>query len=186
MTKTNTKSSHRVPIFRRPIFIIFVLIIAATVIGVMIWFRNRPSSDPIVSNPTPASEDAVLPSKPSDTTSSDDQDIPDAPPQYEGENPNTLDSLSGRIAYHGVDNGTLTIMATIDQYLQSDGSCTLHLLRDGREAYSATLPASADVTTSVCGPFNVPVSSLSSGAYDIKIILSAAGKTGTITGTAEI
>ena len=105
--------------------------------------------------------------------------------QYEGEDPNKAEELTGAITYAGVSNGTLMIAMNIDQFL-GEGKCALSLVRNGNEIYSANADIVAEVSTSTCDSFNVPVGSLGGGATDIIIKLSSGGKTGTIRGEVNI
>lgn len=103
--------------------------------------------------------------------------------QYEGEDPNESEELTGVVTYAGVAGGKLMIRVNIDQYLE-DGSCELSLIQGGVK-YSDSAKINS-VTTATCEGFDVPVSELSGGNYQIVIKISAEGKTGTISGEAEV
>ena len=105
--------------------------------------------------------------------------------QYEGEDPNKAEELTGAITYAGVNNGVLMIGMNIDQFL-GEGNCALSLVKGGDVIYSADAKIIAEVSTSTCDGFNVPVSGLGSGTTEIVIKLSAGGKTGTIRGEVNI
>ena len=105
--------------------------------------------------------------------------------QYEGEDPNKAEELTGAITYAGVNDGVLMIGMNIDQFL-GEGNCALSLMRGGDVIYSANAKIMAEVSTSTCDGFNVPVSGLGNGATEIIIKLSAGGKTGTIRGEVNI
>ncbi|MBQ2660603.1 hypothetical protein IJF93_00810 [Candidatus Saccharibacteria bacterium] len=105
--------------------------------------------------------------------------------QYEGEDPNTAEVLSGVMTYAGVSGDSLMIRVNIDQYL-SGGSCGLSLLKDGVEEYSDVSAIVDSAATSTCEGFDVPVSELDSGLYQIVINLDADGKTGAIKGEAKV
>ena len=191
MTNKNTNSApHRVPLYRRPVIIVgLVAVTIIIIIGATILIRSvtgnhdqtpDSSDEPVIYQDTP-------PPKPADTEPEGATE-PTGIPQYEGEDPNKLPELTGNVAYRGVDQeaGLLTVSASIDQYLQSDGECILRLLRDDVEVYTTKVPATADVTTSVCGSFEVPLSKLSPGTYNIEITLSADDKTGVIVDEVKI
>ena len=101
--------------------------------------------------------------------------------QYEGEDPNNSNELSGAITYAGVNNGVLAIGINIDQFLSS-GSCELDLVRNGDVIYKVNANIMAEVSTSTCDGFSVPVGNLGNGITGIIIKLSSGGKTGTIRG----
>ena len=105
--------------------------------------------------------------------------------QYEGEDPNKAEELSGAVTYAGVKNGTLMVGVNIDQFL-ADGSCELSLVRDNNVVYTDSVDIVADVSTSSCDGFSVPVSGLGSGTTEIIVKLSANGKTGAIRGEVDI
>lgn len=192
--KNNNSSSsndlHRVPFYRRPPFLIAGAIILVVIVIILIVILSRkPEADNPQETPSTSFDQPNKPATSDDSNDSDsDSDEPEGVLQYEGKDPNKLDELTGSIAYRGVDQGAgiLTITASIDQYLQSAGECKLRLTSDGRELYSETLPATADVTTSVCGPFEAPLSELGSGTINIEITITADNKSGTITDEVQI
>ena len=105
--------------------------------------------------------------------------------QYDGDDPNDAEELSGVISYAGVNDGNLIIRVNIDQYLTS-GECALSLSKDGANIYNMTAKIESSVATSTCVGFNVPTSGLSSGDLKVKIELKAGGKSGIIEGEVTI
>ena len=105
--------------------------------------------------------------------------------QYEGEDPNEREDLTGVVTYAGVNGNNLMIRVNIDQYL-AEGNCELNLIRNGTVIYSDTTGIVTAATTATCEGFNVPISSLSNGNYQIVINLSSDNKTGTISGEVNI
>lgn len=105
--------------------------------------------------------------------------------QYEGEDPNKLDELTGVITMASVQDGVLVIRTNIDQYLSS-GSCELSVMQNGSIIYSATADIGAGVSTSSCQGFDVPATVLGSGNYQINIKISSGGKTGTLNGEVNV
>ena len=103
--------------------------------------------------------------------------------QYEGEDPNTQEELTGVVTYAGVNGNNLMIRVNIDQYLES-GSCELSLMQNG-VAYSDVANIVGSAATATCEGFNVPVSGLG-GDYEIVIKISSGDKTGTINGKVKI
>lgn len=104
--------------------------------------------------------------------------------QYEGEDPNEKEELTGVITYAGVNGDNLMIRVNIDQYLDS-GVCELSLVQGG-VVYSDTANIVGSATTATCEGFNVPVSRLGGGNYGIVIKISSGDKAGTINGEAKI
>lgn len=103
--------------------------------------------------------------------------------QYEGEDPNTQEELTGVVTYAGVNGNNLMIRVNIDQYLES-GSCELSLMQNG-VAYGDVVNIVESAATATCKGFNVPVSGLG-GDYEIVIKISSGDKTGTINGKVKI
>ena len=105
--------------------------------------------------------------------------------QYEGEDPNEANDLTGVVTYAGVIGGELVIRVNIDQYLAS-GNCGLSLLQDGAVVYSDIVEIIDSASTATCAGFNVPMNSLSDGEIGIRIELDANGKKGMIAGEVGI
>lgn len=177
MTKTQTKS-RRVPLYRRPIIIIVsVIIIVAIAIAVLFFLKStKPVEQSSHPDPTPTSTPINL-EDPDNTNNPPDKAV-----QFEGEDPNQLDELTGSITRRTISNGELTVVASIDQYLSSDSNCRL-VLKDSadQEVRSTTIASvTAEATSSVCGPFTVSVNQLS-GTYTIDVIITSPDKSGHIT-----
>ena len=103
--------------------------------------------------------------------------------QYEGDDPNTQDDLTGVITYAGVSGDSLMIRVNIDQYLE-DGTCELSLVQNG-VIYSDVANIVGSAATATCEGFNVPAGGLG-GQYEIIISLSSGEKAGVIKGEVEI
>lgn len=186
MTKTKKPTLHRVPIYRRPIFLIAVALAAIVAILLLTQSKNNTPPGSSTSSSSQSQNQPSSDDKPSeDDITTEKPDEPEKVTQFEGGDPNDLAELTGHVAYHGVTGNTLTITASIDQFLDEAGNCELQLSQNGKVVYSGSLSAKADVTTSVCGPFEIPTYDLS-GTYQIKIVVNASNKTGTITGETTI
>jgi hypothetical protein len=139
---------------------------------------------PETKTPTPANQPTapVTPSNTPDTPTTPSDNNKKVTP-YEGENPNASESLGGNITYAGPAGDNLMIRVDIDQYVS--GTCWLTLSNGGTN-YEATVNLIADVSTSTCAGFDIPLNNLTSGHYNINIRLTAGDKTGTITGEVDI
>ncbi len=115
----------------------------------------------------------------------DDDEYESKVKQYEGEDPNREEELSGWITSSVVSNGMLRIRVNIDQYLAS-GTCTLNLINGGTTVYTGQVAISPSPSTSTCEGFDVSTENLGSGTVDIYITLSSGDKTGTITGEVKL
>lgn len=187
----SSHSAHRVPPYRRPIIVVsfLIILVVAVAVTIIIFMSINRAQEPLPepSQPSPA---PVAPSQP-DNPDEQSPEPEDKINQYEGEDPNELPELTGRVAYKAVNREsnleTLTVSASIDQYLLASGTCALSLKNpSGVEVYSASLPAQPDVTTSACGPFEVPISNFSPGTYQIEITITGDGKTGLITDAVQL
>lgn len=180
MSTQNSNPPHRVPPYRRPIVVSsFLLLLAIVIIITILIFKNLQPSDP-----TPAAPAAPTTSEPTtDQPVSEPIDEPDTKPSpYEGEDPNLRNDLTGRVSYKNIDYGSnqLIVSVSIDQYLVSGGTCHLELLNDDIVLASLDLPANPDISTSVCGPFNLPIVGIPQGTYQLKILLTSDDRQGTI------
>ena len=188
MTKTkNQKSRKGTSAHSRSWLLALIIILAVVAIVILVvWFTKPQTSDPEPASPTASQSPTSSEPAPEAPTSeipesSETPEAPDKTTQYEGQDPNTLEELTGVIISKDVENGTLTIMTMINQYLHQTGFCTITLTgRNSRDVYTATEDAHADISSSYCENFAVPVSKLSSDTYDIEIKLTGDGKTGTI------
>lgn len=180
MSKSNS-SPHRIPPYKRPIVIIsfLLLLLLATVVTVLIFKNFHPSP-----SLTPVEPSQPEPSNPvGDDPVQEPIDAPDSKPSpYEGEDPNLRNELTGRISYKNVDyaSNQLIAIASIDQYLVNGGDCQLQLISGESILASLSLAATPDVSTSVCGPFNLSLNGVPQGTYQIRILVSSNDRRGTI------
>ncbi len=185
---TNYRRSSRRTRSRLSFFLICLLILVA--LGVVLFIalkstQSTPAPEPTTPDTTQDnSTDAPEPTDEetsSEPSSSESESPNNTPSQFEGENPNRLEALTGSIAYKDVNGTTLEIAAIINQYLEAPGTCALNLYNSTNESVlSAEMDARADITTSVCDTFLLSVANLPAGNYTIKIQLSGDNKTGEI------
>ncbi len=182
-------SAHRVPPYKRPIIVVGFLIVLITVVTVTILICMNLSTKNGSMHTAPDSNSNQSTDQTPDQDSSEvPPDEPeDKAPQYEGENPNLSNELTGRINYNDLDPETQVIhaMVTIDQFLQNDGQCIYNLKRDDAIIRTASAVAQPDIETSVCGPFNLSASGLS-GVYQVEIVLTGDNKRGVITSEIQL
>ncbi len=164
-----------------------ILLFAAVVVVYLVWenyFKdegNSPSKEPETSQ-VEKDEDEQK----SDGIEEVEAEEKEPVKQYEGEDPNNNTELTGVVTYAGVANNRLSIRVNINQYLSS-GICKLRLVFEGDvAAYYDEANIVSSASTSTCEGFDVSLSELSSGEYDIYIDLDADGKKGVITGEVNI
>ena len=171
--------------------ILVLLLIAAIVVCYFVWdayFRDKKTDEPAPAQPsqvvTPDNPDQPEKKEESQTDSEVEKEK-EKSTQYEGENPNKASGVTGVITYAGVSGSNLMIRVNIDQYLNG-GNCSLTLTKDGNSVYTASASIIDSASTSTCEGFNVPVSGLSSGKYNIVININSGEKTGIISGEVTV
>lgn len=191
-SKTYNSTVRSRPFYRRPWFFVAIILLISLIAFCVWFFLIRPSSAPESTDPTPESNVSTtsVPDSPSakgststreSNTSNKEEKNPQTPAQYEGENPNTSEEITGFINYTAIDGDHLSIRLTLNQYLTS-GTCTLKMSL-GDLTIEQSAPIFADPSTSSCQGFDVPLSDLTaSGTWQISVKVSADNKTGTIIG----
>lgn len=161
--------------------LMLVLFVAAAVVCYLVWnnyFRNKKEDKPTEEQSLVEEHEEEKVEGKGEETIEKKKVV-----QYEGEDPNIQEELTGVVTYAGVNGDNLMIRVNIDQYLES-GNCELSLVRNG-VAYSDTANIVGSAATATCEGFNVPVSGLG-GDYEIVIKINSGDKTGTINGKVEI
>lgn len=169
--------------------VFLILLIIAGVICYLVWdnyFRDKKIDD------NKESQEQVIEDK--ETTGekqeeeqqeSGQEDDGKKTKQYEGDDPNLKEELSGSVTYAGKLDNRITIRVNIDQYL-GDGECKLNLMSGDAVAYSETTKIVSAASTATCEGFDIPSSSVGAGNYTILIDLSSGGKKGTIRGEIKL
>lgn len=109
-----------------------------------------------------------------------------APIQYEGESPNSSNSLTGVINFKSVVNDNLVIRITIDQAIR-EGSCRLMLVRTN-DNKSVTKDATIiqNPSSSSCEGFDIPIAELGGGNWSIEVQLTDGTRSGIIKESIDI
>ena len=162
-----------------------ILVIVAVIIGVVVWQNNSKGSSDEVETSETRKQDTTQTEAAVDVEMVNAQGEKQKVVQYEGEDPNELDELTGVVTYGGVLGENLMIRVSIDQYLTS-GSCELTLTRGGATIYNSIADIVGDVATATCKGFDIPVAELGGGEVQININLKTDGKSGVIRGEASI
>lgn len=170
--------------------VVLILIAAASVIGYKVWEAYFKTEEAVIDGggkeekPKETQMEATEASK--QETEVFVEEDPKVSPQYDGEDPNKGESLTGVITYAGVSDDVLMIRVNIDQYLAS-GSCVLTLVQDGAELYDETVGVIDSAATATCEGFNVPVSRVgASGKIGIRILVKSGEKAGIIEGEVKL
>lgn len=192
MKKKHKKSKNR---FLKILFVLALLVVAAVVASQFIDFKNlfTPKEEEISQvDPTPTPTPTPTPEPtPEPEPEPEPEPTPTTEPpkpetqQYDGGNPNDNELITGVITFASASGDNLMIRVNIDQYLNG-GNCNLVLNKGGTAAYGASARIIDVASTSTCEGFNVPLSELPSGKYEIVINLTSERKTGTIRGEVNI
>lgn len=161
--------------------LILILMVIAGVISYLVWnsyFNDKHNEvETVESSEQEEKESPAAPAEEGELTSEGIEK--EKIVQYDGEDPNKAEELSGVVTYAGVNGSNLMIRVNIDQYLDS-GSCELTLMRGGAIIYSSIANVIGNASTATCEGFDIPVSELGGGEIEINIKLSAGGRTGLI------
>lgn len=175
---------------RKPL-IITLSVALGLALAVALWYyaladRNEDSASTDTSTTTQGEiADSVDKEADSTKASEDDTDEPKEqsvehekekklPQLYEGGNSSTAPDLTGAITSKSIQGSNLVIRNTINQLISS-GVCELTLT-----SASKTVTKSAEIiqnpSSSACAGFDVPVSELGSGQWDLKIKVTSEDK----------
>ena len=111
---------------------------------------------------------------------------PKTPEKYEGQDVNQLEKLTGAITYSAKSANFYRIRVNIDQFLKLPGTCKLTVLSAGKVVYTDSVSVVSNPSSGTCEGFDIPLTKLVLGNYDIKIEITANQKTGVIEGRVTI
>ena len=168
--------------------IVILMFIFVIIIGIVIGISNNNDTNDGYNNESEKTEQKDDTRQEGKTESEKkDEEVANQqkPVQYEGDDPNKSEELTGVVTYAGVNDGVLMVRVNIDQYI-TEGVCDLTLERSGDTIYNSIVSLIGDVSASTCEGFDIPVGGLGGGKTNIIINLNADGRTGTIRGEADI
>lgn len=176
------KVKNKTDIKRHPALIVVCILLFLLAGLAVYWFLVRSAED----STNEAAETTTGEAETATTAESEDPvtEEDSGPVQFEGEDPNTAETLSGSISRAEVIQGTLRVYATIAQSLDS-GTCTLIMTDNSGEEYSFVSDIEMNVTTAMCN-FEENIDYAAPGTWNLEILLESGDKVGTITGSVEI
>ena len=154
--------------------IILILLIAAGVVCYLVWnsyFNDNKTDEQGGTEVSSEVEKEANVANGDEAAEDDEKKVK----QYEGDDPNNAEELSGAVTFAGVVDGRVMIRANIDQYL-SDGSCKLILINGDSVAYEETTKIVSAASTATCEGFDISLNDISEGSYKIIIKIEANGK----------
>ncbi len=177
------KSKNKLVIF------LICLIVVAGISYCVFLLVNKNNKKPESEQPKNNTTNIVAePEKePEEGKKEDDGKVNDKEPviQYEGENPNKSEELTGVMTYLGKTSTNIIARVNIDQYL-SEGTCEIKFIKNGTVYYQQKANLIADVSTSTCEGFTIGLGLIEPGSYNVVIELNSGAKTGTIEGKIDL
>ncbi|MBP3899834.1 hypothetical protein J6D24_03485 [Candidatus Saccharibacteria bacterium] len=105
--------------------------------------------------------------------------------QYEGEDPNKLDSLTGAISFAGASDGNFMVNVVIDQAIGSSGRCNYTFTHSSGVTLVGNVSTEAGPSSSVC-VYSTPATNVQSGNWKITVKVTVDNKEGIISGEANV
>jgi len=175
-------------VHHRKLYVTVVILILA-ICGYGLFAHHNslwPFLPTIIAPPTQPQE--INSDKYASNSTNNDTDIPakQTPKQYETPDDKTnapTSSIVGTLNTN-LTNNTLQIRVTVPQLLGT-GHCTLTLTRGG-DTLTKNAAVVNNPSTSSCGGWDVPLSNLSSGTWNIDVLITSGDKSGHITGEVDI
>lgn len=166
-------------------------VILVVVVVIMVMMNQGKGQEEINPSETVVAQGGVQ-TKESQKTETVKKDEPTEQPiekeevkQYEGNDPNESESITGAITYLSATDNALMVRVNIDQFL-TGGQCEMVLINGGEEVYREVVGMVDAASTSTCEGFNVSRSELPSGETKITINMTAGEKTGVLEGEIEL
>ena len=196
MKRVSQKKSHKNKIIVWSLFFLVLIILASVIIYQISKDNNQRLKDSVLSEKTEKIESKIENTgvTNSETIKTEDGTPEDAaagrtpktPEKYEGQDVNKLEKLTGAITYSAKTTDKYRIRVNIDQFLKLPGTCMLSVISAGKVMYTDYVNIVSNPSSGSCEGFDIPLTKLSPGEYDIKIEVNANQKTGIIEGKVTI
>ena len=196
MKRVSQKKSHKNKIIVWSLFFLVLIILASVIIYQISKDNDQRLKDSVLSEKTEKIESKIENTgvTNSETIKTEDGTPEDAaagrtpktPEKYEGQDVNKLEKLTGAITYSAKTTDKYRIRVNIDQFLKLPGTCMLSVISAGKVMYTDHVNIVSNPSSGSCEGFDIPLTKLSPGEYDIKIEINANQKTGIIEGKVTI
>ena len=196
MKRVSQKKSRKNKIIVWSLFFLVLIILAGVIVYQILKDNNKSSKVPILPDKTEKIESKIENTgvTNSETIKTEDGTPEDAaagrtpktPEKYEGQDVNQLEKLSGTITYSAKTTDKYRILVNIDQFLKLPGTCMLSVISAGKVVYNDYVNIISNPSSGSCEGFDIPLTKLSPGEYNIKIEVNANQKTGIIEGKVTI
>lgn len=196
MKRVYQKKSRKNKIIVWSLFFLVLIILAGVIVYQILKDNNKSSKVPILPEKTEKIESKIENTgvTNSETIKTEDGTPEDAaagrtpktPEKYEGQDVNQLEKLTGTITYSAKTTDKYRILVNIDQFLKLPGTCMLNVISAGKVVYNDYVNIISNPSSGSCEGFDIPLTKLSPGEYNIKIEVNANQKTGIIEGKVTI
>ena len=196
MKRVYQKKSRKNKIIVWSLFFLVLIILAGVIVYQILKDNNKSSKVPILPEKTEKIESKIENTgvTNSETIKTEDGTPEDAaagrtpktPEKYEGQDVNKLEKLTGAITYSAKTTDKYRIRVNIDQFLKLPGTCMLSVISAGKVMYTDYVNIVSNPSSGSCEGFDIPLTKLSPGEYNIKIEVNANQKTGIIEGKVTI
>ena len=196
MKRVSQKKSHKNKIIVWSLFFLVLIILAGVIIYQISKDNNQRLKDSVLPEKTEKIESKIENTgiTNSETIKTEDGTPEDAaagrtpktPEKYEGQDVNKLEKLTGTITYSAKTTDKYRIRVNIDQFLKLPGTCMLSVVSAGKVVYTDYVNIISNPSSGSCEGFDIPLTKLSPGEYNIKIEVNANQKTGIIEGKVTI
>ena len=181
MKKISQKNARKNKVIVWSLFFLVLIILASVIVYQIIKDNQLRSKSPSLAESTQNIENKIEnPNVPeSKTINNEDGTKEDAAAGYTPKTPET-------ITYSAKSANFYRIRVNIDQFLKLPGTCKLTVLSTGKVVYTDSVSVVSNPSSGTCEGFDIPLTRLTSGDYDLKIEINANQKTGIIEGRATI
>lgn len=196
MKRVYQKKSRKNKIIVWSLFFLVLIILAGVIVYQILKDNSKSSKVPILPEKTEKIESKIENTgvTNSETIKTEDGTPEDAaagrtpktPEKYEGQDVNQLEKLTGTITYSAKTTDKYRILVNIDQFLKLPGTCMLNVISAGKVVYNDYVNIISNPSSGSCEGFDIPLTKLSPGEYNIKIEVNANQKTGIIEGKVTI
>lgn len=190
-TKTRRRYSNRISIICFLVFLVLALIATIIILFIIKPQKIKQSkqntevqSQQIQPGPTDSSNESKL-----ETEKQEDFDAgktPQTPKQYEETDTEHSSSLTGSITYSGKNSNNLIIRVTINQLLKESGTCLLSLTSTNDQKIERTVNTIDNPSSATCQGFDIPLTEIPVGNYQINIEIKTTHQKGNIKGSVVI
>ena len=196
MKRVSQKKSHKNKIIVWSLFFLVLIILAGVIVYQILKDNQSRSKTPSLAESTQNIENKIENHNIPEAKTINNEDgtpedaaagyTPKTPEKYEGQDVNQLEKLTGTITYSAKTADKYRIRVNIDQFLKLPGTCMLSVISDGKVVYTDYVNIISNPSSGSCKGFDIPLTKLSPGEYNIKIEINANQKTGIIEGKVTI